>query len=114
MIGSVAGAAAYDAREARDPFVALVTPEGVLREPRAPDRKTQAPGPTGDVVLEGIVYDPHGGSVAVINGNVLKAGDVREGLEVLRIEPTRVVVLVDGRERELSMPVPAGQGEGGT
>ena len=95
---------AYDPKDRRDPFVALVTPDGVLREPRVPKSKAGS-RIQGELALEGVVYDPRGGSVVVINGEVFQVGDVREGIEVLKIEPTRVVVLRNGAEQELRLPV---------
>lgn len=94
--------AAYDASGKRDPFVALLAPDGTVLEP-SPSTRSRRAG--GGFVLEGIVYDPRGHSMAIIGGEVYEVGDIRGGIEVLAIEPSRVIVLKDGLERTLEVPV---------
>lgn len=95
--------AAYDAKGQRDPFVALLTPEGAVREPAAPRPAASRFG-AGDLALEGIVYDPRGDSIAILDGEVFRAGDIRGGIEVLTVGPSSVIILKDGLERELELP----------
>ena len=94
--------ATYDAKGHRAPMIPLVTQEGVLREPQIPGggKASLRSGPT----LEGIVFDRNGASIALIDGEVYRQGDAREGVEVLTIEPTRVVMRKDGAEQELRLP----------
>ena len=56
-------------RNSRDPFVPWVTPEGKLI------RWEGAFGNLEDVVLEGILWDPEGGSVAMMNGRIVHRGE---------------------------------------
>ena len=113
---AVAPALAYDAKDKRDPLVALVTPEGVLREPRSAGPKRTMSGSASDLALQGILYDPQGKSSALINGELFQVGDRQEDFEIVKIESSRVVVLKNGTEHELKLPVPDNElvDEGGT
>ena len=113
MVLLASDAAAYDAKGRRDPMVPLVSAEGVLLEP---PKAAPAEGVRGPLVLEGIVHDPHGPSVAVINGTVWQVGEVRDDVEVVAIEPSRVVVRHAGVQETLQWPSPDVEGtssEGG-
>lgn len=59
----------YNSRNKRDPFVPLVTKTGEIR------METRAVEALSDVTLEGILWDPAGESLAMINGSVYKAGE---------------------------------------
>ncbi|MBI4313353.1 MAG: hypothetical protein HY594_00910 [Candidatus Omnitrophica bacterium] len=109
MLGFVAPAlawAAYDPKDARDPFYPLLNPDGARREPKKPESRQAGSVFGGVLKLEGILYDAGGGSVAIVNGELFKTGDIREDIEVTRIEPARVMVLKNGTEVELKLPVP--------
>ena len=56
-------------RSGRDPFLPWVTPEGKLI------RWEGTFGNLEDVVLEGIIWDHKGDSVAMMNGRILRRGD---------------------------------------
>lgn len=82
----------YDGKDKRDPFVPLVT---------LTTRDT-AGGLSGiegadDLKIEGIVYDPNG-SVIIVNGQVLKEGDEKGGVKVLKIDPAGAKFLISGTE----------------
>ncbi len=83
----------YEKRN-RDPFQSLVTEDGKL---------LFGSGILSleDVYLEGIVWDPNGESVAMINGMILRQGDRIGDLQILKIESDRVVLEADGEERSL-------------
>ena len=98
--------ASYDAKDLRDPFYPLLSPEGGRREPKKLESSQEGQAFGGVLKLEGILYDAGGHSMAVINGEVFQTGDVREGIEVTQIEADRVVVLKSGAEIELRLPVP--------
>lgn len=104
VIGLPAMASAYDAKGRRDPFVPLLTTAGTLREPPAAVSPTASAG--GPLRLEGIVHDPNGPSVAIINGTIWRVGDVRDEVEVVAIEPSSVVVRHRGVQDTLRLPVP--------
>lgn len=50
-----------------------------------------------DFVVNGIVISPDG-NIALINDQIIRAGDIIEGVRVERIEDSRVVVFYDGQE----------------
>ncbi|MFC1658590.1 hypothetical protein ACFL1D_04295 [Candidatus Omnitrophota bacterium] len=96
LLGRVAFAEdqiSYDDAGRRDPFMALVTPDGRLinLEPVGDEEK---------VLLGGIIYEEDGNSFAIINGEVVSAGDYVLGYSVLRIDKNKVIMVKDGKETE--------------
>ena len=82
----------YNPQGKRDPFVPLVSL--TMRE---------TSGLVGienidDVTVEGVVFDEKKGSIAVINGSILKEGEEFGSLKVLRIKPDGVLFLLNGNE----------------
>ncbi len=77
----------YDAAGRRDPFVLLVTKEGKIAFGYGTIRSIE------DIRLEGIVYDPSGDSIAVINGMVLKENDTIGNIKLIKIETGKVSLL---------------------
>lgn len=86
----------YEAKNKRDPFIALVTNDGKFLQLE----KEEAP--TG-LILEGIIYDKHGISYALINGAVAKVGDFVLDYQVLKIEENRVILIKEGQITELEL-----------
>ena len=83
----------YDSEGRRDPFMALVTPDGRLLNLE----------PTGDktrVVLGGVIYDESGSSYAIINDEVVSVGDYILGYTVFSIDENKVVLLKDDEQVE--------------
>ncbi|MFH1678511.1 MAG: hypothetical protein ABH914_02700 [Candidatus Omnitrophota bacterium] len=83
----------YDDNGRRDPFVALVTPDGRLLDLEPADSEK-------NIVLEGIIYDEDGRSYAIINGDVVGVGDYVLGHTVLKIEGNKVTILQDNEPTE--------------
>ena len=77
----------YDKQEIRDPFVPL----------RSPQTEGDA-GLQDTLAVEGIVYDPRGGSYAVIGGEIYKEGEEFQGTKIVRIMPDRVVFYQENEE----------------
>ena len=87
----------YEPNGKKDPFIPLVSADGRILEPRLNrDRE-------GELRLEGIIYDSGGSSYAVINGNIIRAGEAVEDARVLRIESRKVIFQKSGREFELEL-----------
>ncbi|PIQ89011.1 MAG: hypothetical protein COV72_05050 [Candidatus Omnitrophica bacterium CG11_big_fil_rev_8_21_14_0_20_42_13] len=84
----------YKAQGKRDPFIPLVTPEGLIRSFEDEADKS-------GFYLEGIIYDYSGESLAIINGEIVKKGEIVAGMEILDIEKDKVVVLQNGERREV-------------
>lgn len=86
----------YESGRKRDPFIPLVTPEGALL-------KLEPYGEDSEVKLEGIIYDREGNSLAIVNGKVVKKGDVINGCEVFKIEKDRVFLIKEGEILEVGL-----------
>lgn len=73
----------YDRGERRDPFIPLVGPEGYV-DSRQFD--------TSDLIIEGIIHDPKGESLVLINGEFYKEGQDVKGANVISIFKDRVIL----------------------
>ena len=81
----VSSAETYDASARRDPFTPLVS-----------DEKEAVRGLVGvetldDLTIEGIVFDAAQGSVAIVNGEIIHEGDVRDNLKVIKIQSNGIL-----------------------
>lgn len=85
----------YDSKGKRDPFTPLVNREGLLFEPAV--KKENPYQAETELYLEGIAYEPQGGSCAVINSEIVKSGDKIGDYQVLEVQRQKVV-LVRGEE----------------
>jgi len=86
----------YDAKNKRDPFIPLVTPDGRLLKLDSEE------GATG-LLLEGIIYDKYGLSYAIVNGEVIKVGDKLGDYQVFKIEKNKVIFLKEGQPLEIEL-----------
>ena len=87
----------YNAKGKRDPFVPLVSKEGV--------HVSDAYGISGikDVRLEGIVWDESKTSAAIINGEIVGEGQEIGSVKVLKIEKDGVTFDVDGEAVKIEL-----------
>ncbi|HOW35923.1 MAG TPA: hypothetical protein PL155_05875 [Candidatus Omnitrophota bacterium] len=81
----------YDDHGKRDPFWKLVTSSGAVMN-------YDTDVLVSDMALEGIIYDPNGNSLAVINGTVVKVNN-RIGLYVVSKIEEKKVTLLKGEEK---------------
>ena len=95
----------YQAKGKRDPFVPLLTSEGQRIRPPGVDEEEMLIGPRG-MTLQGIVFAPGGESYALINGQVVRQGDVINKVKILKIEPNAVTILVEGHSHRLTLRQP--------
>jgi len=86
----------YNAKGKRNPFTPLVSDDGRFVNLESPERKSE-------LVLEGIIYDPHGISCAMVSGSVVKVSDIIDTYQVLRIEKDKVVFIKDGKTSEVAL-----------
>lgn len=87
----------YDPKNKRDPFIPLVDKGGNL----LPEIR-----PVTEVVefnLEGIVWSAYGDSYAIINGAVLRDGEIIGDYKVERVERSKVILRKDGEEEVLNL-----------
>jgi len=87
----------YNAKNKRNPFIPLITPDGRLL------KLEQDENAMNSLSLEGIIYDKNGLSYAVVNGEVIKVGDGINNYQVLRIEKNRVIFIKDGQPLEVEL-----------
>lgn len=82
----------YDAKAKRDPFVPLVSEDGIYA--------SDVYGITSikDIRLEGIVWDEAKGSIAIINGEIVREDQEIGIVKVLKIEKDAVVFDLGGQE----------------
>lgn len=80
----------YETKGKRDPFVPLVSVEGVYM--------SDAQGVSGitDISLEGIVWDELTGSIAIVNGEIMKEGQEIGSVKLLKIQKDGVIFEVEG------------------
>lgn len=86
----------YDAKGKRNPFIPLVTPDGRLV-------KLEQDQGGQDVAIQGIIFDKHGVSYAIVNSNVVGVGDNIGDYRVLKIMPNKVIFIKDGQAVEIGM-----------
>lgn len=79
----------------RDPFVPLITPSGYLLNLEPQDNS--------ELRLEGIMYDPKGDSVAIINGELVRAGEAIGEAVVSSIEESKVMLIKNNEKMVLEL-----------
>ncbi len=96
----------YDAKNKRDPFTPLVKDGRIVG-------KNSDGGPSAVPALGGILWDPNGHSIALINSTESKIGDTVNGYRVAEIsrdevvltrDDERVVLRISFEERAASSP----------
>lgn len=80
----------YESKGKRNPFISLVTPDGRLL-------RLDKEEPTGDLSLEGIIFDKSGASYAIINEAVVSVGDIVGDAQIVKIEANSVIYIKDGK-----------------
>ena len=76
----------YDSKGRRDPFLPLVRDGRIVSRMGDSDRASETP------ILYGILWDPGGKSIALINDGEVKVGDRVNDYEVKEIRPDAVVL----------------------
>lgn len=86
----------YDSGGRRDPFMPLITSDGRLLQIGTKTR-------SGDVKLEGIIFDKGGSSLAIINGSVVAEGESADEIKITKILDNKIIFEKDGKvfEQEL-------------
>jgi len=87
---------AYDAKGKRDPFIPLVSADGVLVKL---DKEEDT---DNSLAIEGIIYDKQGSSYAIVGGQIVRVGDpVQNGYRVLKIEQNKIIFIKEGQPMEV-------------
>ena len=82
----------YDSGGRRDPFVPLSGENNTLVTPTS-----------SGVRLEGVIYDPEGRSMAILNGKSYQKGEAVGDATVVKILKDRVVISVGNEEKTLRL-----------
>ncbi len=93
----------YESGGRRDPFVPLVT-----QKVKSTTDGLQGVQGIGDIILEGIVWEPTGRSIAIMNGAIVKEGDRAGAVRIEKIEEKRVILYINEVKHELAL---GGEGE---
>lgn len=87
----------YDSKDKRDPFIPLIIKEARmvtgLEDIQVID----------DVALEGIVWDPSGGSLAILNGVIMRKGEKAGSVEMIDIKEKEVTLSINGIEHKVEL-----------
>jgi hypothetical protein len=81
----------YESHGRRDPFLSLVSPQGYILNFGIDIEAS-------DLKIEGIIYDPNGESVAIVNGVVVKVGDYIGNFKIIDIASNKVVFIRNEEE----------------
>ena len=87
----------YNAKGKRDPFVPLISESGGYASDAYEASAVE------DIRLEGIVWDDVKGSIAIINGEIVKEGDAMGSIKVLKINKDSVVFDVGGESIKIDL-----------
>ena len=87
----------YNAKSKRDPFIPLISESGGYASDAYEASAME------DIRLEGIVWDDVKGSIAIINGEIAKEGDVMGSIKVLKINKDNVVFDVGGESIKIDL-----------
>ncbi len=82
----------YDSAGKADPFIPLVSEDGIVAAPKFDP---------SDIHIEGIIFDPNGGSMVLINGEFYKEGDSVAGANLISIFRDRVIMSKADEEKTL-------------
>ncbi len=93
----------YMSKGKRDPFVPLAT--GEVRA----NLGLQSVETIEDVRFEGIIFDPAGKSMVVLNGEVMKEGDKLYNVEIVKIGGSSVIIKVNGKAHAISLVEEGGE-----
>lgn len=87
----------YDDQGKRDPFRPLITHEGTFGD------GAEGVESIDDIRLEGIVWDPAGGSFAIINGEIMKENEQVNNIRVTKISPNAIIISIDNKEYTINL-----------
>jgi len=85
----------YKFQNKRDPFVPLVSSAGYLLNLEPEDNSA--------LKLDGIMYDPHGDSIAIINGSLVRVGETIGDAVLSSIEQNKVIVIKDNQKVDIEL-----------
>jgi hypothetical protein len=87
----------YDIGAKRDPFIPLITSDGRFVQLERSQEELDA----SVLKLEGIIYDKYGLSYAIVDGSVVKVGDIVADYQVLKVDENKVSFIREGQIKEV-------------
>lgn len=93
----------YHSKGRRDPFIPLVT--GGIRTSLG----LQAVETIDDITFEGVIFDPSGKSIAVLNNEVVKEGDKAYNVEVVMIYEDAITVKIHDKIYTINLTEEGGE-----
>ena len=78
----------YASEGRRDPFIPLVTGEIII------SLGLESVTTIEDIKFEGVIFDPSGESMAILNGEVVKEGDKPYNVEVVKIYENAITIKI--------------------
>jgi hypothetical protein len=87
----------YNPKGKRDPFIPLISESGGYTSDAYEASAAE------DIRLEGIVWDDAKGSIAIINGEIAKEGDVMGSMKILKINKDSVIFDVGGENVKIDL-----------
>ena len=87
----------YNPKGKRDPFIPLISESGGYASDAYEASAAE------DIRLEGIVWDEVKGSIAIINGEIVKEGDVMGSIKILKINKDSVIFDVGGENVKIDL-----------
>jgi len=91
------GAFKYNANGKRDPFIPLISESGRYASDAYEASAAE------DIRLEGIVWDDVKGSIAIINGEIVKEEDTIGSIKILKINQDSVIFDVGGENIKIDL-----------
>ena len=79
----------YEKGNKKNPFIPIITNDGQLLNIEDEDKEVS-------FVLEGIIYDKDGNSMAIINGQILGKNDTILDIKIVEVRKDSVVYVKDG------------------
>ena len=92
-----AGEYIYYSKGNRDPFIPLIASEGRV------SLGLEVVETIDDVRFEGVIFDPLGESMAVLNGEVVKEGDKAYNIEVVKIYENAISIKIYDKTHTISL-----------
>ncbi|MFA5388922.1 MAG: hypothetical protein WC312_04110 [Candidatus Omnitrophota bacterium] len=87
----------YDSKSRRDPFVPLISETGGYASDAYEASAAE------DIRLEGIVWDEGKGSIAIINGEIVKEGELIGSIKILKINKESVTFDINGEHINMEL-----------
>lgn len=76
----------YNSKGRRDPFIPLITGQSAM------SLGLESVVAVEDIEFEGVILDPSGKSMAVLNGEIVKEGDKAYNVELVKISGNAIII----------------------